>query len=121
MYWLMAGLLVVGAVCGETVRLMAFVVVLLGATAVAVAACAGRAWGIAVLLPSSLSSSCRSGRLCGRFCVARRVAGSAGEPAVAREARTADSGPSRRKAAVGRMWAYHGSRRRCGIKVSHRR
>jgi hypothetical protein len=49
MYWLMAGLFVVGAVCGATVRLMAFVVVLLGATAVAVAACAERAWGIAVL------------------------------------------------------------------------
>lgn len=49
MYWLMAGLFVVGAVCGATVRLMAFVVVLLGAAAVAFAACAGRGWGIAVL------------------------------------------------------------------------
>jgi hypothetical protein len=49
MYWLMAGLYVVGAVCGATVRLMAFVVLLLGATAVAVATCAGRACGIAVL------------------------------------------------------------------------
>jgi hypothetical protein len=48
MYWLMAGLLVVGAVCGATVRLMAFVVVLLGAAAVAVVASA-QGWGAAVL------------------------------------------------------------------------
>jgi hypothetical protein len=49
MYWLVAGLFVVGAICGATVRLMAFVVVLLGAAAVAVAACAAQGWGLAVL------------------------------------------------------------------------
>ena len=49
MYWLMAGLLVVGAVCGATVRLMAFVVVLLGAAAVAVVASFAQGLGGAVM------------------------------------------------------------------------
>lgn len=49
MYWLVAGLVVVGAICGATVRLMAFVVVLLGAAAVAVVASFAQGFGSAVL------------------------------------------------------------------------
>lgn len=49
MYWLMACLLVVGAVCGATVRLMAFIVVLAGAATVAVVASFAHGWGSAVL------------------------------------------------------------------------
>jgi hypothetical protein len=48
MYWLMAGLLVVGAACGATVRLVAFIVVLFGAAAVAIVASA-QGWGAAAL------------------------------------------------------------------------
>jgi hypothetical protein len=38
MYWLAASLFLIGAICGATVRLMVFVVVLIGAAAVAIAA-----------------------------------------------------------------------------------
>jgi hypothetical protein len=36
MYWLVAGLFVLGAVCGATIRLMVFIVVLLGAASIAI-------------------------------------------------------------------------------------
>jgi hypothetical protein len=49
MYWLVAGLFVLGAVCGATIRLMVFVGVLLGGTAIAVAASVTHGLGEAVL------------------------------------------------------------------------
>ena len=37
MYWLVAGLLVLGAICGATIRLMVFIGVLVGAAIVGIA------------------------------------------------------------------------------------
>lgn len=47
MYWLVAGLILIGAVCGATIRLMVFVGVLLCGAAIAVYIAPG--WGAAVL------------------------------------------------------------------------
>lgn len=49
MYWLVTGLLLIGAVCGATIRLMMFIVVLLGAAAIAVAANLSHGVGAATL------------------------------------------------------------------------
>jgi hypothetical protein len=49
MYWLVAGLFVLGAVCGATIRLIVFVGVLLGGAAIAVAASVAHGLGGAVL------------------------------------------------------------------------
>ncbi|HXO02295.1 MAG TPA: hypothetical protein VN900_09585 [Stellaceae bacterium] len=49
MYWLVAGLFVLGAVCGATVRLMVFVGVLLAGAAIAVAASVAHGLGGAAL------------------------------------------------------------------------
>jgi hypothetical protein len=49
MYWLLAGLLILGAVCGATVRLMVFVGVLLGGAVIAVLVGAAHGAGAALL------------------------------------------------------------------------
>lgn len=49
MYWLVAGLFVLGAVCGATIRLIVFVGVLLGGAAIAVAASVAHGLGQAAL------------------------------------------------------------------------
>jgi hypothetical protein len=49
MYWLVAGLFLIGAVCGAAIRLMAFIVVLLGAAGIAIAAFVSHGLGAAVL------------------------------------------------------------------------
>jgi hypothetical protein len=49
MYWFIAALLVLGAICGATVRLMVFVVVLVGAAAIAAASGAAHGgWTVVV-------------------------------------------------------------------------
>lgn len=47
MYWLVAGLILIGAVCGATIRLMVFIGVLLCAAVIAVSVAHG--WGAAML------------------------------------------------------------------------
>lgn len=49
MYWLATGLLLIGAACGATIRLMMFVVVLLGAALIAIVAGISQGVGTAVL------------------------------------------------------------------------
>jgi hypothetical protein len=49
MVWFLSGLFVLGAVCGAAIRMMVFVIVLLGAAAIAVAASVGQG-GAAILL-----------------------------------------------------------------------
>jgi hypothetical protein len=49
MYWLVAGLFLIGTICGATIRLMAFIVVLLGAAGIAIAATVSHGLGGAVL------------------------------------------------------------------------
>jgi ABC-type lipoprotein release transport system permease subunit len=49
MYWLVAGLFVLGAVCGATISLIVFVGVLLGGAAIAVAASVANGLGEAAL------------------------------------------------------------------------
>jgi hypothetical protein len=49
MYWLAAGLFFIGAVCGATIRLMVFVVVVLGAAIIAIAVGFSHGAGAAIL------------------------------------------------------------------------
>ncbi len=49
MFWLIAGLLVLGVVCGTVIRLMLFVGVLIGAAAVAIAVSAPEGLGGALI------------------------------------------------------------------------
>ena len=44
MYWLAASLFLIGTVCGATIRLMAFIVVLLGGAAIAIAVSVSHYW-----------------------------------------------------------------------------
>lgn len=49
MYWLLAALFLIGVLCGATIRLMIFAVVLLGAAVIAVAANVSHGVGAAAL------------------------------------------------------------------------
>jgi hypothetical protein len=49
MYWLVAGLFILGAICGASIRLMVFVVVLIGAAVIAAGASLGQGGGAALL------------------------------------------------------------------------
>jgi len=49
MYWVAAGLFVLGALCGATIRLMMFVVVLLGAAVIAAGAAVAQGFVSALL------------------------------------------------------------------------
>ena len=52
MHWLVAGSLILGALCGATIRLMVFVVVLFGAAAIGIAT--GASHGIGTALRDAL-------------------------------------------------------------------
>jgi hypothetical protein len=55
MYWMIAGLLIVGAACGAVLRLMMFVGVLLGAAAIAIAVSAAHGGTGAALLSALIA------------------------------------------------------------------
>lgn len=75
MYWLIAGLFVLGAACGATIRLMVFIVALLGAAAIAAAVGLAHGLGEAALYALVAGISLQAGYAAGF--VLRAAVGSA--------------------------------------------